>query len=177
MPPRRTRAGGRLAETVDVAVARSEVATDVATIVVRPAALAEIIALRHAVLRAGMPREAAQFDGDDEPATLHVGAFLPDGAVVGCASAMCRPFDDRDAHQLRGMATRPDLVGRGVGARVLGLVETTLAPAFLWCNARVPAAEFYRRLGWTVVSDVFDIPTAGPHYRMTRDLTTASPLP
>jgi GNAT superfamily N-acetyltransferase len=145
--------------------------------VVRRATLVEIMALRHAVLRAGMPRAAADFDGDDEPATIHVGAFLPDGAVAGCASAMRRPFEDRPAYQLRGMATRPDLVGRGIGTRVLRFVEQALAPEFLWCNARAPAVDFYRRAGWRVVSDVFDIPTAGPHYRMTRDLTTAGRRP
>jgi GNAT superfamily N-acetyltransferase len=139
-----------------------------ADVVVRGAALAEIIGLRHAVLRAGMPRLAAEFDGDDEPATLHVGAFLGDGTVAGCASAMRCPFEDRAAHQLRGMATRPDLVGRGIGLRVLRFVEGALAPGLLWCNARAPAVGFYRRAGWTVVSDVFDIPGAGPHRRMIR---------
>jgi len=36
-----------------------------------------------------------------------------------------------------------------------------------WCNARVPAVPFYAAMGWTVVSDVFDVPTAGPHRVMT----------
>jgi len=167
-----TRAGARSADDV----------------VVRRAGIGEILALRHAVLRAGMPLGAAHFDGDDESATLHVGAFLPDGRVVGCASAMRRPFEATaeataavtpvaGAYQLRGMATRPDLAGRGVGLRVLRAVESGCATGFLWCNARVPAVEFYRRAGWTVVSDVFEIPTAGPHRRMTKNLTTASRLP
>jgi hypothetical protein len=43
----------------------------------------------------------------------------------------------------------------------------------LWCNARVPAANFYRKLGWQVVSEVFEIPTAGPHVRMTKALPPA----
>ena len=33
---------------------------------------------------------------------------------------------------------------------------------------RVPAERFYHRLGWKTVSEVFEIPTAGPHVRMTR---------
>jgi len=157
---------------------------DVSTVVVRRAALAEVIALRHAVLRTGMPPEAACFDGDDEPATLHVGAFLPDGTVVGCASAMRRPFEDAaglpavaGARQLRGMATRPDLAGRGIGLRVLRAIEADCAPELLWCNARVPAVAFYQRGGWAVVSDVFEVPTAGPHRRMVRDVTSASRHP
>ena len=32
-----------------------------------------------------------------------------------------------------------------------------------WCNARVAAVPFYARMGWRVVSDLFDVPTVGPH--------------
>jgi len=30
--------------------------------------------------------------------------------------------------------------------------------------------EFYRKHGWEIVSAVFDIPTAGPHFKMVRKL-------
>ncbi len=40
----------------------------------------------------------------------------------------------------------------------------------LWANARKPAAEFYRKYGWEIVSEEFEIPTAGPHFRMVRRL-------
>jgi GNAT superfamily N-acetyltransferase len=137
--------------------------------VVRRAALDEIIGLRHAELRAGLPFGAARFDGDDEPETLHVAA-IDDDAVVGCASFMRRPYEGRAAYQLRGMATRADRRGTGVGAAVLrfGVGALRGDTALLWCNARVAAVPFYERQGWTVVSDVFDIPTAGPHHVMTR---------
>jgi GNAT superfamily N-acetyltransferase len=136
---------------------------------VRRASLDEIVALRHAELRAGLPREAAHFDGDDEPETIHVGAFADDGSAVGCASLMRRPLDGVDAWQLRGMATRADHLRRGIGARVLALIEATAGdPPLLWCNARVPAVAFYASQRWTVISDVFDIPTAGPHRRMRK---------
>jgi hypothetical protein len=45
------------------------------------------------------------------------------------------------------------------------------APLLLWCNARVPAVPFYREMGWAVVSEPFEIPTAGPHVRMVKRLT------
>jgi GNAT superfamily N-acetyltransferase len=141
---------------------------------VRRATLAEIIALRHAELRPGMARAAAEFEGDDEPATIHVGAFDADGAVVGCASAMRRPLDGEAAWQLRGMATRADRVRRGVGARVLATVVAEACraggPRLFWCNARVGAVAFYETQGWRVISDVFDVPTVGPHRRMRRAL-------
>jgi GNAT superfamily N-acetyltransferase len=142
-------------------------------VIVRRATLDEILALRHAELRTGLPRETARFDGDDEPATVHVGAFDGD-AVVGCASFMRRPYDGRPAWQLRGMATRADRRGTGVGAAVLrfGVELVRRVTPLLWCNARVPAVPFYERQGWTIMSDVFDIPTAGPH----RVMTLAAPV-
>jgi GNAT superfamily N-acetyltransferase len=140
----------------------------------RVAKLAEILALRHRELRPGLPPESAVFDGDDEPTTLHVGAFLAEsGENVGCASFMLRPFAaETPGIQLRGMATRSDLVGRGIGRALLARAEQVLAerslPRLLWCNARRAAVPFYEKLGWRVVSPEFDVPTVGPHYTMIR---------
>jgi GNAT superfamily N-acetyltransferase len=142
-------------------------------LVLRPAALPEIIALRHAVLRAGLPREAADFEGDGAPATRHFGAF--DGVeAVGCVSLMRVDRDGHAAYQLRGMATRADVRSRGLGRLLLDFAERALVRETgvrsLWCNARLPAVRFYERHGWRVASEPFDIPTAGPHCVMTRDV-------
>jgi GNAT superfamily N-acetyltransferase len=137
-------------------------------VIVRRATLDEILALRHAELRAGLPLETAHFDGDDEPSTVHVGAFEADVAL-GCASFMRRSYEDRPAYQLRGMATRAERRSTGVGAAVLrfGVELVRRETPLLWCNARVPAVPFYERQGWAIASGVFDIPTAGPHRVMT----------
>lgn len=144
-------------------------------ITVRRAAFAEILPLRHAVLRPGRPLATAHFDGDDAADTIHLAAWLDD-AVVGCASLMVRPWRDAPAWQLRGMATRADLVRRGIGAAVLAAAERT-PPPLLWCNARLAAVPFYARCGWTVVSEAFDVPDVGPHHEMVRrvPVTPSSP--
>jgi GNAT superfamily N-acetyltransferase len=139
-------------------------------VTVRRATLDEILPLRHAELRPGLPLATARFEGDDDPSTVHVGAFLPSGDVVGCATVVARPLDGEAGWQLRGMATRADLVRRGIGARVLAVAEALVrrepGSCLLWCNARVAAVPFYRAQGWVVVSDVFEVPTVGPHHRM-----------
>jgi GNAT superfamily N-acetyltransferase len=140
---------------------------------IRRAGIEEILALRHAELRPGLPRESADFDGDREPATRHFGAFLTGtGENVGCASFMLRPWAGEPAYQLRGMATRADVVCRGIGRALLGFADRELAREtgvrLLWCNARTGAAPFYTRLGWAIVSDPFDVAGVGPHYRMLR---------
>ncbi len=144
----------------------------VPAVVIRGATLAEILPLRHAVLRPGRPRATAEFDGDDEPATRHLAAFC-DGACVSCLTLMVRPIAGEPAWQLRGMATRADCQRSGLGAALLRAAEAGLRPdepRVLWCNARVDAVAFYERLGWRVVSDVFDVPDVGPHHRMERRL-------
>jgi GNAT superfamily N-acetyltransferase len=138
--------------------------------VLRRASLAEILALRHAVLRPGLPRESAVFDGDDAPSTRHYGAVVAREAV-GCLSFMRR---DRDgpAHQLRGMATAASARGTGVGRALLAFADEALVAETgicgLWCNARVESIGFYERMGWEVVSEVFDVPGVGPHRVMVR---------
>ena len=144
-----------------------------ALVLVRATTLLEIFPLRHAELRPGLPHDTARFDGDDDSASRHFGAFLvDDGAIVGCASFMRRSWNGEPGWQLRGMATRADHVRRGIGARLLGFAEETLCaepgPSLLWCNARLTAVPFYERVGWVVVSDVFEVPTVGPHRAMVR---------
>lgn len=140
-------------------------------ILIRIARIEEILDLRWTILRAGLPREAAHFDGDDEPTTHHFAAFAGTEAVA-CATFLRRPFDDHPGWQLRGMAVRADWQSRSVGARLLNFAERFVLAQdhskLLWCNARVPAARFYERHGWKIISDPFEIPHAGPHVKMIK---------
>ena len=140
-----------------------------------PATADDVVALRHAVLRAGLPRETAIFPGDDELSARH---FVADdtGVIVGCVTLHLNQWQDEAAWQLRGMAVAPSHQRQGVGGKLIEAVEQSLrqspddVPRLLWCNARVPAAGFYERQGWEVVSDVFEIPGAGPHVKMIKRL-------
>ena len=145
--------------------------TGVGPVELRPARLEEVIDLRHDVLRHGLPRESAVFDGDAAPDSRHYGGFA-DGRAVCCATLHASTWEGAPAWQLRGMATADPFRGQGVGRALLGYLEAdlraTAAVRLLWCNARAPAARFYQSLGWVIRSERFDIPTAGPHYRMSR---------
>lgn len=149
-------------------------------ITLRRAALEELIDLRHQVLRAGLPRESAIFDADALPDARHYGAFRGNtgNTTVGCATLHLNSWEGEPAWQLRGMAVAPELCGRGVGRAILSFLEADVLQAspvrLLWCNARAPAAGFYRKQGWEIRSEPFDIPTAGPHYKMTKRLAEAA---
>lgn len=146
------------------------------TIEIRPITAEETLDLRNAILRAGMPRETAVFPGDDAPTSRHFGAFLA-GRIVGVATMHYVPLLDRpdfdSAYQLRGMATVEEVRGKGAGSALLqaAMEEAKSRGAhWMWCNARTPAAGFYQRHGFEVQGGIFDIPLAGPHYRMLRAL-------
>lgn len=139
---------------------------------VRTAVLNDILDLRYEILRKGQPRESATFELDGNPQTIHAAAWA-DGQVIGCATFVPNPLDGERAWQLRGMAVSPDWQKAGVGRALLRFLEGRVAHGptkLLWCNARTPAVPFYKRLGWYTVSDEFIIETAGPHFRMRRDL-------
>lgn len=136
----------------------------------------ETIPLRHAILRAGLARKTAIFPGDEAPTSRHFGAFV-EGRLVGVATIHFVPLLDRPglppAYQVRGMATAEEARGQGIGRALLAacVAEAEHAGAhFVWCNARTPAAGFYARHGFKTTGGVFEIPTAGPHYRMIRQL-------
>lgn len=133
-----------------------------------------ILDLRHQVLRQGLPREAAEFEGDRDPTALHWAAFDGD-QLIGCVTLHPSRWESEPAWQLRGMAVADDYRKSGVGRELLQAVDSHVAGEavhMLWCNARVPAATFYQRHGWQIVSEIFDIPTAGPHVRMIKPPST-----
>jgi GNAT superfamily N-acetyltransferase len=142
-------------------------------LLIRRADIAEIVPLRHAILRAGLPVAAAHFPGDEHPTSFHAAALTPTGQCVGCATLHLNHWDNQPAHQLRGMAVVAHLQGTGLGSALLSFVESharTTPARLLWANARTPALPFYRKHGWTPVGHEFEIPTAGPHYKIFKSL-------
>jgi GNAT superfamily N-acetyltransferase len=142
---------------------------------------ADILGLRHAVLRPGLPREAAVFPEDDLPEAVHIAAYDGDSpTVLGCGSFFPEPFPHAGAggpsgraFRIRGMASDPDTRGRGYGAAVLtaGEAEARRRGAeVMWCNGRTVARGFYERHGYAVSGEEFVIDGVGPHFVFVRTL-------
>ena len=138
---------------------------------VRTISAAETLPLRQVVLRPDRPVEAAQFPGDDAPTTKHFGAFRG-GNLLGIASLFGSEMPEQpavSAFQLRGMATAPEVRGQGFGRALiracLAFAQEQQAELF-WLNARTGAVGFYRKLGFEILGEEFEIPDVGPHFRM-----------
>jgi predicted GNAT family N-acyltransferase len=155
------------------------VSADAGAVTVEEVPLELTLPLRRAILRPD-GRDVV-WSGDDDPATLHLAARTPDGAVVGVvrlSPAPCpwRP-DARAPWQLRGMATARGVRGNGVGR---ALVRAGMAAVgerggdLLWCDARMGAAAFYERMGFRVVTEPYDKPHIGPHVGMLTEVSARS---
>ncbi|HUY20963.1 MAG TPA: GNAT family N-acetyltransferase [Acidimicrobiales bacterium] len=156
----------------------------VAAAVVRP--------LRHAVLRPGWPDAESAYERDDDPASAHVALRIADDdaddaddadagsptpgttgiVAVGTVLPEAPPWEPARARawRIRGMATRDDQRGAGLGTLVVrALLDHVGAQGggLVWCNARVRASTLYERAGF-VSRGAVDVPGIGPHLQMWR---------
>ena len=143
---------------------------------IRPISAADTRPLRSLLLRPGQPPENLVYPGDDHPDAFHGGAF--DGErLVGITSIYpeAPPEEYRDqlppggAFRLRGMATLPEVRGKGYGREMLDACFEHIRShnaILLWCNARVGALDFYQRMGLETIGPEFDIEGIGAHYVM-----------
>jgi ribosomal protein S18 acetylase RimI-like enzyme len=132
--------------------------------------------LRRDVLRPGQPLSKVMHDYDFAPDTFHVAAFGPRNQVAACGTFYPEPppheggdADKDHSWRLRAMASLPQLRGHGYGAAALryGIAEIRRrGGTLLWCNARTGAVGFYERIGFSIVSDEFEVESIGPHFAM-----------
>ena len=107
--------------------------------------------LRHSVLWPDKPFAYVKVDNDAEG--HHFGAFLDEELV-----AVISLFVYQKEARFRKFAARPDCQRRGIGTLLLTHViaeAQRLGTTTLWCDARLDAADFYRRFGMESVSEVF----------------------
>lgn len=134
----------------------------------------ETYAVRHPVLRDGKPIDSCHFEGDALDSTKHFGYF-EDGYLTGVVSVFesgnsC--FSEDHQFQIRGMAVLHNQQNKGIGIKLIRHIEAYLgkyANSFLWFNARENAVGFYKKLGYIVLGDAFEIADVGTHYIMYKN--------
>ena len=107
--------------------------------------------LRHSVLWPDKPFDYVKVENDEEG--HHFGAFRDEQLV-----AVISLFVNGNEARFRKFAARPDCQRQGIGTLLLNHVTDEakrLGATTLWCDARLDAADFYRRFGMEAVSEVF----------------------
>ena len=124
--------------------------------------------LREAVLRAPLGLSLSDEDTRAESTALHYGLFNgPD--CVACLLAMPEP---ERRYRVKQMAVSPEWQSRGLGARLMGEMETRLAALGareIALHARLTAEKFYSKLGYVSSGKTF-IEVTIPHVRMSKRL-------
>lgn len=133
----------------------------------------DTFSIRNEILRPGKPIETCFFLGDDHKETIHFGLFK-DKKLIGVASCFKvnnDNFKETIQFQLRGMAVLTNYQGSGYGRiflqEICRLVQKESAD-LLWFNAREAAVGFYKRLGFSILGDAFEISEIGTHFVMCK---------
>lgn len=135
---------------------------------IREISPSDTLELRQCVLRPGLRLDQCVYAGDDDSTTHHFGCIVDDG-LVGIVSIYKRDKVDLYSgcgFQIRAMATAESFRGKGLGLDLLRAAEKkafTLGADYIWANARIAAVGFYRKSGYTIGENEFEIIDVGPH--------------
>jgi predicted GNAT family N-acyltransferase len=118
----------------------------------------------------GVAREGDWRDLDG--GTLTAVALSADEALLGAARLL--PAEGEPQRQVRQVAVNPAQRGRGVGSALMAAIEWRAAQEGaeeIVLHARDSAIDFYERLGYEAISDVFVSELTGiPHRTMRKRL-------
>ncbi|MBD2756047.1 GNAT family N-acetyltransferase [Spirosoma validum] len=120
-------------------------------VAIRSIAHEQTYPLRHSVLWPDKPFDYVKVENDAEG--HHFGAFEDDKLI-----AVISLFVSDGAARFRKFAAHPDRQRQGIGTRLMKHIITEarhLGATTLWCDARLDAADFYRRFDMKAVSEVF----------------------
>jgi GNAT superfamily N-acetyltransferase len=140
-----------------------------------------VLPLRHAVLRTGRPWANARYAADEDPLCGHFAVM--DGATVFAVGSVLLEtpawaIGATDAWRVRGMATRSDSRGSGLGSKVLERLVSHVVEhsgRLLWCTARPAAVRLYERFGFVTRGGPQEVTGLGPHFTMWRELVAGTP--
>ena len=139
--------------------------------VVKKITALETYIVRQEVLRKGKPIETCHFNGDDATITTHFGLFENENiiGVVSVFKTNSLLFSEKTQFQIRGMAVLENFQSKGYGEQLLKAAENFCwqeKANLIWFNAREKAVSFYKKSGYTVLGDSFNIPDVGIHFVM-----------
>jgi ribosomal protein S18 acetylase RimI-like enzyme len=135
----------------------------------------EIQQLRNEVLWPHKTFEQCVLETDHLPSTFHFGVHA-DGLTIATVTLQQERTDklqQENQYRLRAMAVREGYRGQGFGDAIVeaGLNHLKeLGVEVVWCDARVAALNFYRRLHFSELEEEYEIPIIGMHRFMWKEL-------
>ena len=137
----------------------------------------EIQQLRNEVLWPHKSFENCILETDRLSTTFHFGVKV-DGLTVATVTLQQEKnqrLQEEKQYRLRAMAVREGYRGQGFGDAIVeaGLNHLRgLGVEVVWCDARVAALNFYRRLHFNELEEEYEIPIIGMHRFMWKVLSS-----
>ena len=131
----------------------------------------ETFSVRQPILRPGRPIESCHFEGDNLISTIHFG-YYNEADLIGVISVFKNASENFNAEkqfQIRGMAVLENHQKKGIGAVLVLHTENLLKTEgkhLIWFNARETAVGFYKKLGYKIIGEQFEITGVGTHFLM-----------
>lgn len=131
----------------------------------------QTVELRTDILRKplGMEFTAEQLDGEYD--SWHLAGFDETGEVLACL--ILKPLPEPEQVKMRQVAVREAYQGKGLGSELVLAAEAFALQQnrpHIILHARNAAVNFYNRLQYQTVGDVFE-EVGIPHYRMEKKLS------
>ena len=131
----------------------------------------QTFSVRHPVLRPGKSIESCRFDGDNLPTTKHFGLYSNDllVAVLTILENNSKLFKSKKQYQIRGMAVLIEFQKKGFGEDLIIFAESFIQKKhgdLIWFNARIAAVGFYKKIGFSIIGEAFEIKEVGTHFVM-----------
>ena len=124
--------------------------------------------LRQKYLRPNLNKEECVYPGDIDETTYHLGCYIEE-SLVGIVSIYKRSntnISKDTAYQIRALTTEEAFRGKGVASTLLSSAEKKAfveGAQYVWANARISVKDFYRKSGYRVSDDVFNVEGVGLH--------------
>lgn len=142
---------------------------------IKPIRYQETYNIRQVILRPNRPLETCFFDGDALESTIHFGLYYKaeQAGIISLFKNKNIIFKDENQYQIRGMAVLEKFQKMNFGRKLVEHSENFLKSKdteILWFNARESAIDFYKKLGYQITGQAFDIPDVGTHYLMWKKI-------
>lgn len=112
----------------------------------------ETFNLRHSVMNPEKIIDQMYRPGDES--ALHIGAFI-NKHLNGITSFF---EEDPKIWRIRGMAVDPLYQKLGIGRKLVKFgFDHIEDPELIWCNSRISAIDFYKKLGFDQTSEEFEL--------------------
>lgn len=134
-----------------------------------------VLPLRSKMLRDGADIANCVFPTDKNEGIFHLAYYIDEIEIATVATFYPQNMEGKKTfgYQLRGMATDTPFFGKGYGAALINYAVDYIKAAkaeYIWCNARTSAVDFYKKQGFEIISEEFEILGVGPHYIMILNL-------